>query len=409
MKSKWIIPVVLFIVLVTVYAVRGVYQSRIGLELLQVGEIQEVSATQGVLIKKENVNTVSITGATEIYVNDGDRVSNKEILAMHYSDTEDEGLKIELSDINKKINAIQKSNSGNDTFVSDTVQMENELSGYIDDIIGFTLKNNFESLSEYKYKIDAIATQKAHAKGDTVTTIKETLVNLQSRKAEIEKELGRTENVVAANMAGIYIEGRDGFEEELTPDNYNTLSPEKVDEIIKKGKNGNIIDDEEKTYTYKIVDNFSYYLAVNLGEELGHDIKEGDSATIRFSDFSSSNISADVVYVSEPDEEKIRTVVVKCDNYVEGLMSKRVVNVDFVKKSVSGYKVKIEHLHTVENAVGLYIKRGAVMKFIPVNIVYSNEEEAIVESLDKNTSIKSYDEVVVSAPDYYNGKVIVSQ
>jgi len=409
MKSKWIIPVVLFIVLVTVYAVRGVYQSRIGLELLQVGEIQEVSATQGVLIKKENVNTVSITGATEIYVNDGDRVSNKEILAMHYSDTEDEGLKIELSNINKKINAIQKSNSGNDTFVSDTVQMENELSGYIDDIIGFTLKNNFESLSEYKYKIDAIATQKAHAKGDTVTTIKETLVNLQSRKAEIEKELGRTENVVAANMAGIYIEGRDGFEEELTPDNYNTLSPEKVDEIIKKGKNGNIIDDEEKTYTYKIVDNFSYYLAVNLGEELGHDIKEGDSATIRFSDFSSSNISADVVYVSEPDEEKIRTVVVKCDNYVEGLMSKRVVNVDFVKKSVSGYKVKIEHLHTVENAVGLYIKRGAVMKFIPVNIVYSNEEEAIVESLDKNTSIKSYDEVVVSAPDYYNGKVIVSQ
>jgi len=147
MKNKWIIPVLLFIVLVTMYAVRSVYQSRITLQLLQVGEIEEVGTTKGVLIKKENVNTVSVTGATEIYVNNGDRVSKNEIIAMLYNDTEDEALKLELSDINKKITAIQKSNSGNSAFVSDTAQLESELSKYVDEIINLSSKNTFETMS----------------------------------------------------------------------------------------------------------------------------------------------------------------------------------------------------------------------------------------------------------------------
>jgi len=409
MKNKWIIPVLLFIVLVTMYAVRSVYQSRITLQLLQVGEIEEVGTTKGVLIKKENVNTVSVTGATEIYVNNGDRVSKNEIIAMLYNDTEDEALKLELSDINKKITAIQKSNSGNSAFVSDTAQLESELSKYVDEIINLSSKNTFETMSLYKYKIDSVAAQKEIAKGGTAPTVTETLVQLQTRKAEIEKSLGRAENVIAADMAGVYVEGKDGYEESLTPDAFNTLTPDKLDEIISDSKKGNIVDGEEQTYTYKIVDNFQYYIAVNLEAELVDGLKQGDNVTIRFSDFTSDNIGALVEYISEPGENGVTTVVVKCDNYVEGLMSKRVVNIDFIKKSVSGYKVKIEQLHTVDNAVGMYIKRGAVMRFIPVNIVYSNEEDAIVTSADDTTPIKSYDEVVISAPDYYNGMVIVSQ
>ena len=59
--------------------------------------------------------------------------------------------------------------------------------------------------------------------------------------------------------------------------------------------------------------------------------------------------------------------------------------------------------------MGLFIKRGAVMKFIPVNIVYSTEEEAVVSAASSEKPIKSYDEVVTSAPEYYDGRVIVSQ
>jgi hypothetical protein len=116
-----------------------------------------------------------------------------------------------------------------------------------------------------------------------------------------------------------------------------------------------------------------------------------------------------VTYISEPDEDGIRTVVAECDNYVKNLLAQRVVNVDFVKKSVSGYKVKIEDIHTVDNTIGVFVKRGTVMRFLPVNIECSNEEEAIITSANQKMRIKSYDEIVKSAPEFSDGKVIASQ
>ena len=407
-KNKWMIPVVLFVVLVATYFVRGVFTSRIGLEMLQEDKIEELSTTQAVLIKTESVNTVALSGATEIYVKNGDRVSNREILAMLYSETEDEGLKTELSEINKKIAAIQDSNSGSSIFINDTMKMEAELSKYVDEVIDFTCEKNLVRLSEYKYKMSMLAEQKAVANGEKESSADD-LTKLQARKYELEKRLGRAENVVSANMPGIFIEGKDGFEEKLTMENAEELTPEIIRSTINEVKNGDVITDDEKSYTYKIVDNYSYMVAVNLKKDFIGEMKTGDNVIIRFTDFSSGETQATVTHISEADNKNEVTVIVKCDTYVAGLMGKRVVNIDFIKKSVSGYKVAIENIHTEEESVGLYIKRGAVMRFIPINIIYSTEEEAIVSSADSNQPIKAYDEVVTSAPEFRDGRVIVSQ
>lgn len=409
MKSnKWMIPVVLFLVLIVTYFVRGLFTSRIGLELLQEDKIEEVSTTQGVLIKTESVNTVTLSGATEIYVKNGDRVSNREIIAMLYSETEDESLKTELAEINKKIAAIEDSNSGSSIFINDTMKMDAELSKYVDEVIEFTHNNKLDRLAEYKYKMSMLAEQKAVANGEKESSVDD-LSKLQARKYELERQLGRAENVVSADMPGIFIEGHDGFEEKLTMENASELTPDDIRTTINEIKNGDVETDDDKSYTYKIVDNYSYMVAVNLDKDFIGEMKAGDSVDVRFTDFSSGETKATVVSISEADEKGNVTVVVKCDTYVSGLMGKRVVNIDFIKKSVSGYKVAIENIHTEEESVGLYIKRGAVMRFIPVNIVYSNDEYAIVSSADSNQPIKTYDEVVTSAPEFRDGRVIVSQ
>ncbi len=408
MKNKWIIPVVLFIVLVTAYAVRGMFQSRIELEVLQEGKIEESSTTQAVLIKNEKVNSLTLSGITEIYARDEERVASNEILAILYGNSEDKALIEEFAEINKKIMAIRNSDADTSVYISDTLQMESEISSYVDDLIKASLENDFSELSEYKYKILMSTARKAIARGESAITPAEEVLKLQARKNEIEEILGRSSNVIAAESAGIFLEGKDGFEESLTPENIYELTPEKIEDVISNSRNGNVIN-EDNIYTYKIVDNFKYMVAVNLDEKSTDGLELGASVNIRFLDFSGDNVKAIVKHISEPNEDGIRTVVAECDSYVENLMSQRVVNVDFVKKSVSGYKVDIEYIHTVDNTVGVFIKRGAVMKFLPVDIKYSNEEEAIVTSADSGMSIKSYDEIVTSAPEFKDGKVIVSQ
>ncbi len=407
-NNKWLIPVVLFVVLVITYFIRGLFDSRISVELLQEDKIEEMSMTQGVLIKKENVKTVNLSGATEIYVKNGDRVSNRQIIAMLYSNTEDESLKEELSDINKKITAIQESNSGSSVFINDTMKMEAELSKYVDEVIDFTSHNELIRLPEYKYKMTMLAEQKAVANGEKESSV-DTLTALQERKYQLERKLGRAENVVSANMSGIFVEGRDGYEGVFTYDNFENLKPENIKTAINEVKNGELITDEENKYTFKVIDNYSFMVAVNIEKELAKEMKVGDKATLRFSDFSSGDTDAFIRYISEPDSKGNVTVVSECKKHIQGLLEKRVVNVEFVRKSIEGYKVRIEYIHTEEEAIGLYVKRGAVMKFIPIEIVYSNEEEAVVKSADPNQPIKTYDEVVTAAPVFEDGRVIVSQ
>lgn len=408
MKDKWFIPVLLFVVLVIGYMIRGFVGTRISVEMLQTDKIEEVSAGVGVLVKTEHVRALSVGSATEIAAKNGQRVAKGEIIATVYSGTAEDDIKIKLADINKRIAAIEDSRSGDAVYLSDATKIESEIASGVDEVIALMAERNMESLSEYKYRLITMTDQKAVAKGEK-ESFSSDLTALRAEKSVLEAQLGRIETVATADSPGLFVEGKDGFELELTEESLVSLVPDKVDEIIAHEKNDEIEPQEEGKYTYKIIDNYSYSVAMNLEDSFCEPLKVGDSVAVRFSDFSTDSVAAKITHISEKDEENLRTVVVKCHTHVEGLLAKRVVNVDFVKKSVSGYKVSTEHLHTVDNAVGLFVKRGAVMKFIPVTVVYSTEEEAIVSQASAETPIKPYDEVVTAAPEYENGKVIVSQ
>lgn len=408
MKNKWFVPVVLFAVLLLCYIIRGFFQTRITVEMLQTDKIEESSSGLGVLIKSEDVNSFSVGGATEILVRNGQRVANRQLIATVYSGTEDENVKIQLADVNKKINAIKDSNSGEAVFINDAAKIESEISDNVDEIIEKISVRDLESISEYKYHISTLADQKAVAKGEK-KDFSNDLTQLMAEKSVLESKLGKIESVVTASRSGVFVEGSDGFEESLSPNTIEDLNPKTVNDIINREKNGEIISNEAGSYTYKIVDNYSYYIAMNIDDSMSSQVNVGDSVKLRFLDFDTSDCSAVIKFISEKNEKNMRTVVAECNTYIDGLLSKRVVSVDFIRKSVTGYKVKVEYLHTEDNAVGLFIKRGAVMKFIPVNIVYSTDEEAIVSAASNEKPIKSYDEVVISAPKYYDGMVIVSQ
>ena len=408
MKDKWYIPVLLFVILVVCYIARGFFVTRIELEMLQTDRIEEYTRTTGVLIKDEYPASIPVGGITEVLVQDGERVANGEVIATIYSNPADEATKNKLADINKKITAMEESRMGEAVFINDATKIEREIATCVDEVIAKTSLGDFEALSQYKYKLAIMADQKVVAKGEKEGFTND-LVQLRAEKSMLESKLGRIDKAVMAEHPGIFIEGHDGFETELTMESALSMTPDRVNEIIEKEKKDDVAVTDGSVYQYKIVKNYNYCIAMNVTPEYLENLEVGDSVGLRFADFSAESISATIKHISEQDKKGMHTVVVELSRHIEKLLERRVVNVDFIRKSVEGYKVSIEHLHTVDNAVGLYVKRGAVMKFIPVNVIYSTETEAIVASAGNEAPIKAYDEVVTKAPVYENGRVIVSQ
>ena len=212
MKNKWMIPVVLFVVLVVCYIVRGAFQTRVTVEMLQMDKIEQSSSGLGILIKDETVHTFDVTGLAEVSVKNGQRVSNRQLIATLYSGTGDETVKVQLAEVNKKIHAMQSSHSGNGVFISDATKIESELAAYVDDVIEKASQRDLESVSEYKYRISTLADQKAVAKGEK-EDFSNDLVKLQAEKSVLEAKLGKIERVITASSPGLFIEGSDGFED----------------------------------------------------------------------------------------------------------------------------------------------------------------------------------------------------
>ena len=138
MKDKWMIPVLLFVVLLLCNIARGFFQTRIMLEMLQTDRIEESAIGSGVIIKTEHCATLPTGGTTEIVVSDGDRVAKGEMIAMVYSGEQDEQTRVRLADVNKRIAAMEKSHAGDRVFLNDVTKIESEIASSVDAVIAQT-------------------------------------------------------------------------------------------------------------------------------------------------------------------------------------------------------------------------------------------------------------------------------
>ena len=116
-------------------------------------------------------------------------------------------------------------------------------------------------------------------------------------------------------------------------------------------------------------------------------------------------VKAEVCYISAA-ENGTQTVILSCDQYIESLFKRRFVNLELIKKRYEGYRVSVKSLRTKDEVTGVYVRRDDVLKFIPVSILYNTQDIAIVDSADSSNPLRLYDEVVVHASSYEEGKLL---
>ena len=198
----------------------------------------------------------------------------------------------------------------------------------------------------------------------------------------------------------------DGLEKLITPYNMEELVPSGLEELIAYDKK--MVKERKSTdevQACKVIDNFRYFVAVNMPASQLAGVKKGDELTLRFNELSTNPINATVFSVSA-EENGQNTVVLEGTRYLDSLLEKRTVNVDVIKKQYKGYRVGVKSIRTVDGVVGVFVKRDSIMRFIPANILYNTQEFAIIESADKEKPLKLYDEVIVNASSFEDGKLM---
>ena len=235
-------------------------------------------------------------------------------------------------------------------------------------------------------------------------------------------QAGASVRRVTAPQAGLYSAVVDGYEAVLTPESLETLTPGKLDRLEP--------DEAARSASSvgKLVLGDTWYYAANLDEGEAALLQDGTGLKLRFAKGVSQDLDVELVFVSEPEGGRV-TAVFRGDTYLSELTLLRQQSAKVIRRTTEGIRVPIESVRLREETVtgedgtettvsqtGVYCVVGMEARFKPVDVLYSGEEFALVRStLDRaedvtaaqeQIRIRPGDQVIVTAYDLYDGKVL---
>lgn len=252
-------------------------------------------------------------------------------------------------------------------------------------------------------KTDVLKREYAYEGAEDIT------VRISELETEIASLAGRLEGgtkTIRAPFAGTYSASADGYESVLTPEALETMTVAEYDAIAPQ---------EIGATVGKVIAGQTWRFVMTLGTEDAARLQKGQ--TVRLRPATGVDFDLEVTVERIGREENGRAVVVlRGDSHLSFVTLLRAQNAEIVFTDYEGLRIPKNALRVDETGQsGVYCRIGLRAYFKPVTVVWQGEDYCLVqpveiESTSESTkqlyTLRSGDEVIVSAKDLYDGKVI---
>ncbi len=236
--------------------------------------------------------------------------------------------------------------------------------------------------------------------------LSERVKELSAAVSAASASLRGTSSTIKAPFAGTYSAAVDGYEsvltpellEELTPSGFDAISPAAVSSAV-----GKIIESDE------------WHFVTVLSEQDAARLKKNQSLTLRMASGVSFDLPVTVERIGKAESGRCVLVLTSKD-YLSYLTLLREQNAELILRTYEGLRIPKNALRVGEDGKsGVYCLVGLTAYFKPVNILYQGTDFCLVEpgeatgETDNQVllyTLRAGDEVIISANDLYNGKVI---
>mgnify|MGYP000915475588 CR=1 FL=1 len=357
-------------------------------------------AFQAVFIRNEQVIDKNMSGVLSFAVSNGSKVAKNSVVAQAYSSQQDINYQTQAKELEKKISSLKDAQAlvgaDNSQLDSFNKQISEKHLIYMD----YIQKKDFSSASDVKNELYSLYIKRDIIKGE--------INNYNDKIQQVEQELSRIKSLISksavpvtSDSPGYFSSSVDGLEGELSKGNLNSITADRVKEIVQNppsaisGKVGKLIDDYE-WYAVAVVDSsaFAQY-------------HQGAVLSLR-SDIDGITIKA---LLEKKTDLNDGTSLIFFSNDVlnENFASNRVVQFKLIQGDYSGIRITRDALRQNENnEYGVYVRVGTQIFFRKIDIMYWEEEYVVVENSVEDGYVSAYDNYIVKGKDLYDGKVIKS-
>lgn len=352
----------------------------------------------GLIIRNETLVKSQSGGVMHFIASDGDRVAKNGIIANIY-DNETASITLSRMDsVNAKIADIEEMMSYNDLEAADLDMINTRVQKSLDSMIISVSGGDFDNYLDCREALLSALNRRQIAMGETADFSSQ-LAALKSELASLSSSLPAAKGTIRAEKSGYFVSKTDGYEQTLTADILDALTPEKLDSVKSAQTPADVIG--------KIVSDYEWYIAarVSINESLKY--KEGDSLTVYTSVKSYPQMPVTVKKINISESSSSAVLIFECSDMNSELASMRTGPMTVVKKEYSGLKVPKSALRVVDSKRGVYVLTGMQIKFVEVNVLFSNDSYMICEKqTDDENVLRLYDEVVTRGKNLYDGKIV---
>ena len=388
------------------------FQDPISTTLVYPYAVEESISLSGYVVRQERVLSNEDTGLLQLLRDEGERVSAGGTVAAVYADQASLDLQNQISDLTGRIEQLQYAQEA-ELGMEVTQRLDAQIS---QSILNYRAALTAGQLREAEDEGDSLRSQilkrdySVSGTGDLDTQLQE----LQAQRQELQSQAAGSVRRISAPEAGLYSAVVDGYETVLTPESLADLTPPALESVT--------ADESVQSNVGKLVLGETwYYAAVLTAEELEKAADAGE-LYLRFAQGVDTDLPVTLESIG-PEENGQVVAILSGELYLSQLTLLREQSAQIILSSVEGIRVPREAVRLVteteenedgtvtETTVsGVYCVSGREAEFKPVEVLYSNENFALVEAnVNSNQELlrlRPGDEVIVSARDLYDGKVV---
>ncbi len=387
--------------LLLIYQVYNLFNPSVRTQLVTKGVIEEVVSAEAMVIRDETVLLKESDVIVSSIMTDGSRVSKGEKIADLYYGSVTPEVQAKLREVNGKIKDLTELSRRTGT--DSTNSLDTMLKNYATEIVSAAHKNNGDDLHKIRNGIDDIINRKIVSDSENANA---TISALKAEQASLEGQVSGEKKEMFSSNAGLYFSIFDGYEEKISLDHLQTLTPSGMEELKKINPDKNKYD-----ATMKVADGYNWYVAIAMDEgklpTLKRKQEKGESIDIRFNQYGEETYPVSIMRISDAEKGKV-VVIGKGIAYSDAIYYNRFLDADVVLNSYEGLKFFKDAVRIADDKTGVYIiKNDSIAKFKEIEVLATDKGYCVAKEDNLNSNgLLLYDEVIITRNSIKDGDIV---
>lgn len=367
----------------------------------------------GILVRQETVLPAQ-TGIVDVTRSEGEKVGVGQSVAQVYRDSQAQTNQADLEALADQIQLLEYSSDGGG--VDSAAKLDENILQAVTALHAASGVGDYNQLEDQARTLKSTVLKRGYVYGNGLGAeeLSQKLNDLKSQYAALKQQTSSSTSSVRAPQSGVFSTLVDGYETAVTPQTVLQLTPSSLSALLAgQGK-------ETGGGMGKLITSTRWYFAAALPVSVAERLKEGSTATLRFSGDFDQDIDMRVDQVGQAEGDK-SVVVFSTDRYLSQTTLLRQQTAELIFNSWSGLRIPKQALRMEKstytdketgqevqnNRLGVYALLGGRAEFKTVEVVTEGDDYYVVRSTtDESDALRAGDEVIVRATELYNGQLL---